>query len=523
MNKKLLPIVIAAGMLVLGGCNGGLGYDDLDSLSISNKTEMQAEWYVGGSERTLEFSYEPEINLTTELNNEHLVISSSDSTIAAVAGKVVMPIAAGTATISVTYHEHLWDSVDVTISSQPTNKDKFGISHEGTLEDPLTNEDAVIVGEWAKLSANPDTTTEKFYISGTVSSFYHAPGSRDDGLVSWFLTPAVEGGASFEIYKCAKENGDSLTYDDIWKDGTAVAYGAITFYNDQNETPSATFVSCTGNKPVEQQTINATVTEALAVGAALNDGDSTYNLYAVTGYLVQNTGANYWMADSASETDTAKMIEIYNYTDTAGVMLKGAQITATMSLKNYHGTIENSGTPSIVLISAGTSWTEDEPQTDYVETLITSIQADTNYKFGLDHQNLATPDIYYATGALDGYYAATTNAPQDGADFMLVAVTGGYSVKVTLADDSVLYMNLVVSGDHTNIKFEAAASTVWTIDTTNNTIVTEVTGHTTATKDGTFFIGTSSSKTYTTLSCTLIDYVSTNYVARFYSVTEAVA
>lgn len=160
-----------------------------------------------------------------------------------------------------------------------------------------------------------------------------------------------------------------------------------------------------------------------------------------------------------------------------------------------------------------------EPAAVDPEALVTSIQADTNYKFGLDHQNLATPDIYYATGALDGFYAATTNVPADGADFMLVAVTGGYSVKVTLADDSVLYMNLVVSGDHTNIKFEVAASSVWTIDTTNNTIVTAVTGHTTATKDGTFFIGTSSAKTFTTFGCILIDYVSTNYVARFYNVT----
>lgn len=162
-----------------------------------------------------------------------------------------------------------------------------------------------------------------------------------------------------------------------------------------------------------------------------------------------------------------------------------------------------------------------EPAAVDPEALVTSIQADTNYKFGLDHQNLATPDIYYATGALNGFYAATTNVPADGADFMLVAVTGGYSVKVTLADASVLYMNLVVSGDHTNIKFEVAASSVWTIDTTNNTIVTAVTGHTTATKDGTFFIGTSSTNTYTTFSCVLIDYVSTNYVARFYNVTVA--
>lgn len=357
MNKKILPILLAAGMLVLSGCNnGGLGYDDLTSLSISNKTEMQAEWFVGDAERTLAFSFEPEINVINEINNGHLVIASSDSLVASVAGKVVMALAAGSATISVTYHEHVWDSVALTISARPTNKDKFGISHEGTAEDPLTNEDAVIVGEWCKLAANPDTTVEDFYISGVVSSFYHAPGSRTDGFVSWYLTPATAGAPKFEVYKCLKDGGAFLTYDDIWVGGTAVAFGKITFYNAQNETPSATFVSCEGNKPDPQQTIVATVTEALAVGTALTDGDSTYDLYAVTGYVVNKSGTDFYMAESASETDTAKMIMLYAYTDTAGIMLKGAKITATMSLKNYHGTIENSGTPTIVLVTAGVPW-----------------------------------------------------------------------------------------------------------------------------------------------------------------------
>lgn len=395
MNKKILPILIAAGMLVLSGCGeSGPGYDDLDNLAISNKTEIQAAWLVGDTERTLTFTTEPEINVTNEINNGHLVVTSSDIAVASVVGRVIMALSAGTATISVSYAEHVWDTVEVTISARPTNKDKFGTVHEGTLEDPLDNEDAIIVGKWAKTEGNGSafTTTEKFYISGVVDSFYHAPGSRTDGLVSWFLKPAEGKTEKFEVYKCAKnEAGDALTWDDIWADGTAVAYGAITFYNNQMETPSAIFVSCEGNKPEPQQTIPSTVTNALAVGAALTDGDSTYDLYAVTGYVVKKSGSDYYMAELATETVDANMLMIYAYTDASGIMLRGAKVTATMSLKNYHGVIENSGTPTIVLITAGVAWEINYTDATVAEALVVAN--------ALEH-NTVSPAYYKVTGVI---------------------------------------------------------------------------------------------------------------------------
>lgn len=445
MNKKILPILIAAGMLVLSGCGeGGLGYDDVDSLAISNKTEIQAAWLVGDSDRTLTFTTEPEINVTNEINNGHLVVTSSDVAVANVVGRVIMALSAGTATISVSYAEHVWDTVEVTIAARPTNKDKFGIVHEGTLEDPLDNEDAITVGKWAKAEGNGSafTTTEKFYISGVVDSFYHAPGSRTDGLVSWYLKPAEGKTEKFEVYKCAKnEDGDALTWDDIWANGTAVAYGAITFYNNQMETPSALFVSCEGNKPEPQQTIPSTVTNALAVGAALADGDSTYDLYAVTGYVVKKSGSDFYMAELATETVDANMLMLYAYTDTAGIMLKGAKVTATMSLKNYHGVVENSGTPTIVLITAGVAW-----EINYTDATVA--QAITAANALADN---ATSSTYYK---VTGVIVAVTSAWSSQYGNM------SFTIGDTAADATLLTVYRLVVSEVDSAKFVAGASVV---------------------------------------------------------------
>ena len=174
-------------------------------------------------------------------------------------------------------------------------KAKYGVAHEGTAEDPFTNEDALAVAKSDKYEG------EVYYVKGIISSFYNAPGSRTDGMVAYYLTPATTGGEKFEIYKCFKEGGSPLTDDDIWVGGEATAYGAFTVYNGQYETSSAIFVSCEGNKPQARQTLTKTFAETLALGAALADGADSYDYIKFQGYVTKKSGNNYFLTATKGE------------------------------------------------------------------------------------------------------------------------------------------------------------------------------------------------------------------------------
>lgn len=244
-----------------------------------------------------------------------------------------------------------------------TIQEKYGVTHAGTAEDPLTNEEAITV---AKHSAYAEGQ-EDLYVGGIIKSFYHTPGSRTDGAVSWFLQPAEEGGEKFEVYKCYKEGGTTqayrLTDDDVWKGGYAIAHGRFGMYNGQCETLTAVFVSCTGNKPNPRTTISTTFAAVLEAGKALDDGDTSWDYYQFDAYVTQKTGSNYYLTASLNEEITdvkTNTIEIYNASaDVASLCLKNAKITVKMLLKNYHDQIENSRsitTDDITVLVEGTAW-----------------------------------------------------------------------------------------------------------------------------------------------------------------------
>lgn len=386
-NLKLLPIAVLAAM-ILGGCASGTptptpsasegpnssetqsdtGSDTGSSsdtvtygVAISNKADF-AEVKVGDTV-DLDIALTPEGNVMLELNKGNLTVTSSNAEVAVVNGVGVTFMGSGEVTITVAYHGET-DTVSANPAAQLTPKQKYQTVHEGTAEDPFDNEDAVKVGLWAK--DNGTTPETDLYIKGTVSSFYHAPLSRDDGACSFFLTPATAGGAKFEVYKCYKTGTGAASYltkDDIWKDAVVTAYGPITYYaaGSQAETSYATWVKTEGEKPADPITINATVAGALEVGLALEDGDQTWDYYAITGYVVRKSGDNYFLSDTAvidDTTDSKALFELYNIKAEAEVakLTKGAKVKVTCNVKNYHGQIENGNTPTIELLTAGQPW-----------------------------------------------------------------------------------------------------------------------------------------------------------------------
>ena len=344
--KILLPLILLAGMTVVG-CEkpSSGGGSSKYKVEITNKTELQAEWYAGpSSHRDLSVTLTPEANPLVELNNGNLTIKSSNTTVASVTGFQINALSEGTARINVSYHGAK-DYVDITISHEQTIPEKYNVEHYGTAEDPLTNEEALSIAK------NPlyEEGNEDLYVGGTILSFYHAPGSRTDGYVSWFLQPAEEGGEKFEIYKCKKlvdEKLVPLTDDDVWVNGYAIAHGKFTSYNGQYETSEAVFVSCEGNKPQPRVTLVKTFAEAFAYVQGLADGADTYDYFQVDCYVTKKDGENYFLTATKGEEITdvkANTIELYavKNADAVAKLLKNAKITITMVLKNYHGQVEN--------------------------------------------------------------------------------------------------------------------------------------------------------------------------------------
>lgn len=342
--RKLLPLVAIACM-ALAGCSLHGGEEDdgvVHTVEITNKQELGAEWHVGDATRNLAVSLkdgDAEANTLVQIAEGHLKIESSNAEVLAASGLTLNPVGEGKATIKVKYYT-AEDSFEFTIQKQLTAIDRYGTVHAGTLADPLDNADANKVGK-AMADAGGATTNEAYYIKGKVKSWYHFPGERTDKITSWYME-AEEGQTSFEIYKCTKADGEALTTDDIWKGAEVTAHGKITVYNKTYETSSAIFDKAEGEKPAAPETKEVNVAQALEVAKALEDGDTTWDIYKITGYVVNVTpvkeGFNsYYIADSKTELSDAKMFMIYSY---EGELNYQAKVTVTARIKNYHKTYE---------------------------------------------------------------------------------------------------------------------------------------------------------------------------------------
>lgn len=374
-RKILLPLVLLAGMTLVGcgGGNSGGGDSGKYAVEITNKTELQAEWYAGDASRDLKLTLTPEANPLKEWTDGNLTITSSRPSVVSLTGLGLNALAEGTATVTVKYHGKT-DTVDLTVLHKQTTQERYGVDHAGTAEDPFTNEEA------CKVARAENYNNEDFYVGGTIASFYHAPGARTDGAVSWYYQPAETGGEKFEIYKCYKAGGTSseyfLTDDDVWVNGYAIAHGKFTVYADADQAETnnaAVFVSCEGNKPQPRQTINATLAQVLTVGAALPDGADSYDYYVFDAFVTVKDGNNYFLTATKGEalvkekSDEAhggrdyysNAFEIYSGAAIADKLLKNAKVTVTSIVKNYHGQVENLlalTADDVTVVEAGEPW-----------------------------------------------------------------------------------------------------------------------------------------------------------------------
>ena len=356
--RKLLPILGVA-MLALTGCSFGDETKDdgkTHTVEITNKEELGAEWHVGDPTRNLVVSLKDdgvEANTLIQIAEGNLKVESSNANVLAASGLTLNPVGEGQATITVKYFS-VTDTIEFNIQKRLSAKDRYETVHTGFEDDPLDNTDANKVGA-AMAAAGNATTGEAYYIKGKIKTWYHFPGERTDKITSWYLEAQGEE-KSFEVYKCVKADGEALTVDEVWKGAEVTVTGKITVYNGQAETSSATFVKSEGEKPAAPEVKNVTVAQAIDVAKALDDGDTTWDIYNITGYVVNVTpikeGINtYYLADSKTELTESKMFQLYSY---EGELNYQAKVVVQARIKNYHKTYETN-----VLVSV----TKDETET----------------------------------------------------------------------------------------------------------------------------------------------------------------
>lgn len=155
-----------------------------------------------------------------------------------------------------------------------------------------------------------------------------------------------------------------------------------------------------------------------------------------------------------------------------------------------------------------TVYAYDDPVSNDV---VTKVEVGVPYILHMAQETLGK-DLYFS-GAMSGYYGATSEDKSKAVQIVFEQATDGYYITFTDANGSKLYINITVSGTHVNFSIGEKASTVWTWNAEYNTPVTVVDGKT-------YYIG--SYKTYSTISPATIDKAASSYPLHLTPVTDTV-
>ena len=178
-------------------------------------------------------------------------------------------------------------------------------------------------------------------------------------------------------------------------------------------------------------------------------------------------------------TDNDK-IQVVEKSDTA-VTIKIPEVSEALSFKLIATISDSEGNSKSVSFNYTVAVTTSEKPV-----------AGTAYKFAMVHTNLENK-VLYITGAMNGYYMATTEDVAKAVNVYVEETEGGYYMYYKMADTGAKkYINMVVSGSYVNAKFEDTASTVYVYDEGLKTLKASV-------NDKFYVHGTQSTGTYTTL------------------------
>ena len=159
------------------------------SLTITNKDAIEAEWWVGEDDRTLELNLGKEYNLASLIYENKIMAVSSNPDVATVIGLKIQAVAEGTATIEVRAGEH---KATVTLNIK---QDHLEVGGEYSLE---------------QIVSIPNTKKKWFKSSAVITGWVKGTDGQEYGNL-YVAKDWSKGSTSYQIYgatgKTATEGG----------------------------------------------------------------------------------------------------------------------------------------------------------------------------------------------------------------------------------------------------------------------------------------------------------------------------
>lgn len=245
LRRKFKGSLLAVSLLAFGAmtaCTIGLtsceqaipiegGLLGVSSFSITNKSDLQAEWHAGDGNRMIEFSFgDATVNVRDAIAKGQIQISSSDTSVITTSGLYLISLKEGKATITVTVsgeYQILSDSVEISVAAALGAPDAQEISIADLLKLDL---DA-----WE--SQDRQNT---FEVSGVVGDWYGKDSSGSYGKIdepskygNFYLVDSEDSKVEILVYG-ATTSEDALIYN---SDGTWTFNNPADFIDDNNKTP----------------------------------------------------------------------------------------------------------------------------------------------------------------------------------------------------------------------------------------------------------------------------------------------
>ena len=418
------------------------------SMSISNKDELQAAWYVEAEEsRTINLDIDPATNQINLISSGKLTAISSNTAVAVCTGLGVTGVGVGTATITVTLKNDngttLTDTVDVTVTNRPVTAEgpiftapEDGVAMKfGAYNDSKANEGywiftgemdgfylgAVKVTDKATFDKQADVTPHasngKWTLEvGTGKYLYAYTSTGSDGKTH--NNVGIRTDAYEWTYDAANETFTTVLNETTYFIGGQKSYDTFSLSDIKHVSENLKANLCTWGKldtepeePTDTTIDLATATERTIADLADKKDVDTAHLYKVTGILegLDHTDkyGNAYVTDSA----TGKSIALYGMTtENVYTMVDGAvnyknPETATETLADINNGEE------VTLVVAPVGWSLSGNSVKYYSVLTEHKASTATYSITVDEVEHGTVSVTPNTASAYGTEATTPSLP----------------------------------------------------------------------------------------------------------------